>query len=101
MHNHERAGQLIVAGAAAESVFEDIRIQVPGGVVAIQKYAFGAQVTDRVATCSERKRWAEHFVVGTDSEQAQAQVNRSGPAAQRSRGKANALLERVFERDDV
>src|SRR5208283_139618 len=101
IYNDHSAGQLVPPRALPKRAIEDVRVQVPCGAVAIQKYRLGPQVTDRIATCGERQSRTEHFVIGTDSEQAQAQVDGSGPAAQCNRGQANVRPKRVFEGVDV
>jgi len=54
VHNDEGAGQLVPAGALPECVFEDVGVQVPGAVIAIEEHRLGAEIAGR--NCSLRRR---------------------------------------------
>ena len=93
MHHDESAGQSLPLCAVAECVLEDIRVQVPGCAIAVQKYGLGAEKADRIATGDEGKSGAEDLVARPDAEKAQPEVYGGGPTDKRdSRLRSSCVL---------
>ena len=101
MHYYDSAGQSLAACAVAERAIEDVRVQIPGCAIAVQKYRFGAKIADRIAACDEGERRAKDLVAGADAEKTQSEVYGGGTAAKGDRRHADAGLEVPFEGGDI
>jgi hypothetical protein len=63
----------------------------------IEEHRLGAEITDGIAACGKREGGAEDFVSGTDSEQAQTEVDGGGAATERDGWQADSVLDVLFE----
>src|SRR5690242_7673172 len=75
MDNNDGARKAITPRAFPQSISQDVRIKVPGGVVTIQEHRLGPQVTDCIGRRDEREGRAKYFITGSDAEQAKSQMN--------------------------
>ena len=101
VHHDDGAGQSVSLGSLAESVFQDVRIQVPGGVVAIEKNRLGAEIANWIAACGEGESRAKDFVARAHAEKTQAEVDGGGAAGESDHGQADAVGKLPFEGGQV
>ena len=64
MDHHQRFGQPVRGRSLSQGTGQDIRVQVPGRAVAIQKDRNAALVDNRVGGRDEGQRGTEHFIAG-------------------------------------
>jgi hypothetical protein len=89
---HERGDPRAFAGQGDDRLFDEIRIDVPAPILAIDEHRDRADVTDRVRGRRERQRRHQHVVPDVDAEHAQRELESGGAARQR---------DRVLRSDDI
>lgn len=87
MHQYQGTRQPVTACPVAKGNFEDVGVEVPGGVIAVQEDRLTTEVADRIATRGERECGTEDFVARADSEEAQAEVDGCGTAERATAGR--------------
>ena len=101
VYDDEGLGKPVATGAIAEGSGEQVRIEVPGLVVAIEEDGLGAEVANGVGAGGEGESGAEDLVAGSDAEEAETEVDGSGAAGEGDGGEADAVLEVSLEGGDV
>ena len=101
MDHHQRLGEPVRRRPLSQGAGQEVGIEVPGCAVAIHEDRHAALVDDGVGGRSEGESGTENFVAGTDSYQAQREVQGRGSAGQGDSGEPDASLEFAFEGGEV
>src|ERR1017187_298550 len=95
--HYDGAREFVLLRALVESVFEDVRVQVPGGAIAVQEYGLCAEIADWITAGDEGERRAKDFIAGPNPEKTQAEMNGGGAAGKRDGLEAEASFEILLE----
>ncbi len=85
MHRDDGFGQPPLPRLALDGLDHQRRVQVPGGLLAVNEDWPGAQVDDRVGAGGEGEGGDQHLVAGADAGMDQGQVQRGRAGGERQR----------------
>jgi hypothetical protein len=101
MNDDESFGKLVDAGAFLEEFGEEVWIEIPGDVIAVDENGFGAFVEDGVATAGEGEGGAGDFIAGFDAENAKGEMDGGGAAGESDCVTAETMADEGFGFVDV
>src|ERR1051325_6067876 len=101
MGDYDGSGQTVSVGLLLQRLLEQVRIEVPGLAVAVDKDRGRAQVQNRIDPANKGQGGREDLISLSNTNQSQRQMKRRSPARNGNSGHAYAVLKGFFERRQV